>query len=252
MARVSDFYTFLDTISPFSTQEKWDNSGILIGDELQEVTRAAVVLDITNEAIQYAAQVGAELIISHHPVIFKAQRSFLKGSPAFNLAANSISAICSHTCLDSAIDGVNDVLAQLLGIQDVEILPCEQAASTVRAGVLPEPINCDELAIKIKEILGGNVKYCTNARAIESVALCSGAGAEFASDIIKAGIDAFITSDASHHDFLDCQQAGLALFDAGHFETENPIIPVLANKLRCEFPDTDIIVIPQKSPCKTI
>ena len=77
MAAVSDFYSFLDNQAPFDAQESWDNSGLLVGDPDTEVTRAAVVLDITNEAVESAADIGAQLIISHHPVIFKAQKSFL-------------------------------------------------------------------------------------------------------------------------------------------------------------------------------
>ncbi len=252
MARVNDFYSFLDEICPFSLQEKWDNSGMLIGDEKKEVTRAAVVLDITKEVVEYACQVGVDLIISHHPVIFKAQRTFLKGSVAFALAENGISAISTHTCLDSAVGGVNDVLAENLEIENTEIFPCEESADLVRVGVLPYPMSCDELAHKLKEELGGNIRYCDNGKTIESVALCGGSGCSFNDDIIKAGIDAYITGDAGHHDFLDCKENGLALFAAGHFETENPVVASLANRLRCQFPDIDIIIIPQKSPIKNI
>ena len=106
MARVIDFYNFLDSICPFSLQEDWDNSGLLVGDKNKEVTRAAVVLDITEDAVQYASQVGAELIISHHPVIFKAKRELLKGDAVYTLAQNSMSAICAHTNLDCANGGV--------------------------------------------------------------------------------------------------------------------------------------------------
>ncbi len=252
MARVKDFYSFLDKICPFSLQEGWDNSGMLIGDTEKEVHRVAVVLDITNDVVTYAASVGVDLIISHHPVIFKAQKSFLKGSIAFELAKNDISAICAHTCLDSAVGGVNDVLAEILELESIEVLPCEENAELVRVGVLPEQLSCEELAYKIKEELGGNVRYCQTDKTIESVALCGGSGGDFIDDIIKAGIDAFITGDAGHHNFLDCKESGLALFAAGHFETENPVVPVLATKLRCEFPEIDIIIIPQKSPITTI
>ena len=113
-------------------------------------------------------------------------------------------------------------------------------------------MSADELALQIKDALGGCVRYCCEEKQIESVALCSGSGCSFVLDVIKAGIDSFITGDASHHDFIDCKEKGLALFAAGHFETENPVVSVLANKLRCEFPDTDIIVIPQKNPVKYI
>ena len=87
---------------------------------------------------------------------------------------------------------------------------------------------------------------------IESVALCGGSGGDFIGEIIKAGIDAYITGDAGHHHFLDCAEGGVALFAAGHFETENPVISSLANRLRCEFSDIDIIIIPQNSPAKYI
>ena len=248
MAKVKDFYNFLNEAFPFSMQESWDNSGFLAGDPEQEVTRAAVVLDITSEAIEYARQTGAQLIISHHPVIFRPQKTFLKGSLAYQLASYDISAICSHTCLDCADGGVNDVLAQILGIENVEVFPCEDNEHMVRAGVLPEPMTAGELAAYIKEILGGPVRYCDTGKTIESVALCGGSAAGFSKDIINAGIDAFITGEANHHNFIDAKEAGLNLFAAGHFETENPVIPMLANKLRLEFEDIDIIVIPQSPP----
>ncbi len=252
MARVKDFYSFLNKICPFSLQESWDNSGMLIGDINKEVNRVAVVLDITNEVVSYASSVGVDLIISHHPVIFKAQKSFLKGDVAFELASSGISAICAHTCLDSADGGVNDVLADVLELNNIETFPCEESTELVRVGVLSEPLSCEELAYKLKEELGGSVRYCETGKMIESVALCGGAGCDFIGDVIKAGIDAFVTSDAGHHNFLDCKESGLALFAAGHFETENPVVAVVANKLRCEFSDIDIIIIPQKSPITTV
>lgn len=252
MARVSDFFTYIDSLSPFSMQEKWDNSGMLVGDENKEVTRAAVVLDITKEAVEYAGQIGAELIISHHPVIFKAQKNFLKGNIAYEIASAGISAICAHTCLDCADGGVNDVLADILGLENVEIFPCEECEDMVRVGVLPEAMSCEELAFSLKESLGGSIRYCESGKMVESVAICGGSGCSFKDDIIKAGIDAYITGDAGHHDFLDCKEAGLALFAAGHYETENPVVSALANRLRVQFPDTDIIVIPQSSPINTI
>lgn len=252
MATVSDFYSFLDKEAPFDAQESWDNSGLLVGDPDAEVTRAAVVLDITNEAVKSAADIGAQLIISHHPVIFRAQKSFLKGNPAYELAKSSISAICAHTSLDCADGGVNDTLAEILSVKNVEVFPCEESPSLLRAGVLEEPLSCQELAQKIKDALGGSVRYCDNGKMIESVALCGGSGCSLKDDVIKAGIDAYITGDAGYHDFLECSQQSLALFAAGHYETENPIVTVTANRLRAQFPDTDIVVITQKNPIRYI
>lgn len=248
MARVKDFFSYMDSISPFAMQEKWDNSGMLIGDENTEVNRVALVLDITMEAVEYASNIGAELIISHHPVIFKPQKAFVKGNIAYELASRGMSAICAHTCLDCAEGGVNDVLCTMLDLQNVEIFPCEESENILRVGILPEKMTCNMLASYIKSVLGGTVRFCDTGKVIDSVAVCGGSGGSFKDDIIKAGIDAFITGDAGHHDFLDCKEAGLALFAAGHYETENPVISSLAKRLREQFPDTDIMVIPQQSP----
>ena len=248
MARVIDFYNFLDSICPFSLQEDWDNSGLLVGDKNKEVTRAAVVLDITEDAVQYASQVGAELIISHHPVIFKAKRELLKGDAVYTLAQNSMSAICAHTNLDCAGGGVNDVLAQLLDIQNVEVFPCDCSPELLRVGVLPQKMSADELALQIKDALGGCVRYCCEEKQIESVALCSGSGCSFVPDVIKAGIDSFITGDASHHDFIDCKEKDLALFAAGHFETEAISIKPLCDRLQEKFDNVKFTVFEQKTP----
>lgn len=248
MVRVKDFFSYMDSISPFAMQEKWDNSGMLIGDENTEVNRVALVLDITMEAVEYASNIGAELIISHHPVIFKPQKAFVKGNIAYELASRGMSAICAHTCLDCAEGGVNDVLCTMLDLQNVEIFPCEESENILRVGILPEKMTCNMLASYIKSVLGGTVRFCDTGKVIDSVAVCGGSGGSFKDDIIKAGIDAFITGDAGHHDFLDCKEAGLALFAAGHYETENPVISSLAKRLREQFPDTDIMVIPQQSP----
>ena len=252
MTKINDIINYFETFAPICSAMDFDNVGLLVGDKNKEISKVLVTLDITKDVVIEAESLGCELIISHHPVIFKAQKNFLKGNVAFNLASKGISAICAHTCLDCAEGGVNDVLADLLEIENTEIFPCEESPNLVRVGVLPEAMSCDELAQKIKSELGGCVRYNDNGKMIESVALCGGSGGDFIGEIIKAGIDAYITGDAGHHHFLDCAEGGVALFAAGHFETENPVISSLANRLRCEFSDIDITIIPQKSPVKYI
>lgn len=94
---VKDFYEYLDTIAPFDRQESWDNSGLLVGDSAQQVETLAVALDITPEAVHWAEKEGAQLFVSHHPVIFHAQKQFLAQEPAYLLAQAGMSAICAHT-----------------------------------------------------------------------------------------------------------------------------------------------------------
>lgn len=244
MAKVKDFYDYLNSIAPFETQEDWDNSGMLVGDMNAEVKKAAVVLDITHEEIKKAKAIGADLIISHHPVIFNPIKSVTKGSVPYELVASSINALCCHTPLDIADGGTNDSLAELLGINvtraDDPIL---------RLGTV-EPTTAQELAGKIANTLNTKVRYADAGKTIKKIAICTGAGCSL---IEAAGeIDAFITGDASHHNFLDCIQAGITLIAAGHYETEIIVVPVLVKKLQAQFPDIEIIDIKQENPIKFI
>lgn len=244
MAKVKDFYGYLNSIAPFETQEDWDNSGMLVGDMDAEVKKAAVVLDITHEEIKKAKAIGADLIISHHPVIFNPIKSVTKGSVPYELVASSINALCCHTPLDIADGGTNDSLAELLGI---EVTRTENPI--LRLGTV-EPTTAENLAGKIAKTLNTKVRYADAGRKIEKIAICTGAGCSL---IEAAGeIDAFITGDASHHNFLDCVQAGITLIAAGHYETEIVVVPVLVKKLQAQFPDIEIIDIKQENPIKFI
>lgn len=244
MAKVKDFYGYLNSIAPFETQEDWDNSGMLVGDMNAEVKKAAVVLDITHEEIKKAKAIGADLIISHHPVIFNPIKSVTKGSVPYELVASSINALCCHTPLDIADGGTNDSLAELLGI---EVTRTDDPI--LRLGTV-EPTTAQELAGKIANILNTKVRYADAGKTIKKIAICTGAGCSL---IEAAGeIDAFITGDASHHNFLDCVQAGITLIAAGHYETEIIVVPVLVKKLQAQFPDIEIIDIKQENPIKFI
>ena len=244
MAKVKDFYGYLNSIAPFETQEDWDNSGMLVGDMDAEVKKVAVVLDITHEEIKKAKAIGADLIISHHPVIFSPVKSVTRGSVPYELVASSINALCCHTPLDIADGGTNDSLAKLLGI---EVTRADDPI--LRLGTV-EPTTAENLAGKIAKTLNTKVRYADAGRKIEKIAICTGAGYSL---IEAAGeIDAFITGDASHHNFLDCIQAGITLIAAGHYETEIVVVPVLVKKLQAQFPDIEIIDIKQENPIKFI
>lgn len=244
MAKVKDFYDYLNSIAPFETQEGWDNSGMLVGDMNAEVKKVAVVLDITPEEIKKAKAIGADLIISHHPVIFSPIKSVTKGSVPYELVASSINALCCHTPLDIADGGTNDSLAELLGI---EVTRADDPI--LRLGTVT-PTTAENLAGKIAKALNTKVRYADAGEIIKKIAICTGAGCSL---IEAAGeIDAFITGDASHHNFLDCVQAGITLIAAGHYETEIVVVPVLVKKLQVQFPDIEIIDIKQENPIKFI
>lgn len=242
MATVRDFYEYLNSIAPVETQEDWDNSGMLVGDMNAEVSKAVVVLDIDLWSVEKAKQLGANLIISHHPVIFRAMKSFTKGSVPFELASSSINAICCHTPLDMADGGTNDTLAKLLGFE-----PYKTENTLLRYADIPDT-NAEVLAGLLADKLSTTVRYADAGKPISRIAICTGGGASL---LFEAGdIDAFITGDAKHNDFIDAVSAGISLFAAGHYETENPVAGVIAQKLSENFADTEVIDIKQQNPIK--
>lgn len=242
MATVRDFYEYLNSIAPVETQEEWDNSGMLVGDMNAEVSKAVVVLDIDITAVEKAKQLGANLIISHHPVIFRAMKSFTKGSVPFELASSSINAICCHTPLDMADGGTNDTLLSLLGFEAYKT-----ENTLLRYADIPET-DAEGIAQLLSEKLSTTVRYADAGKPIRRVAVCTGSGASL---LFEAGnIDAFITGDAKHNDFLDAVSAGVSLFAAGHYETEFPVVPVIAKLLNEKFPTTEVVDIKQENPVK--
>ncbi|MEG0979179.1 MAG: Nif3-like dinuclear metal center hexameric protein [Oscillospiraceae bacterium] len=240
MITVKDIFDFIDSFAPFETQESWDNSGMLIGDISKEVNTVAVCLDITPETIENAKINGADLIVSHHPVIFNPVSNVLKGSPVYMLLESDLSAICAHTNLDIATGGVNDVLAQLLELEDISVLQDKDNTGILRIGKTKKSTPLD-FAKLVSEKLGTTVRIAKGGRDIETVAVCGGSGCSFIPDVIASGIDAFVTGDAKHNDFLDAGDNCLTLVVAGHYETENPAMPVLAKLLHNQFPTISVL-----------
>ena len=175
---VKNIYDFINSIAPFEKQCEWDNSGFLVGSPDLKVSKIGVVLDITADAVKYAAANGIDLIISHHPVIFRPVKTFLDGDISYMLARNGISAICAHTSLDRADGGVNDVLAETLGFKNPVPLTDEGEASMVRKVVIEET-EANELAILIADRLSTGVQVADCGNRIDTVALCGGAGGDF-------------------------------------------------------------------------
>ena len=243
---VKNIYDFIDSIAPFEKQCEWDNSGLLIGNPCREISKIGVVLDITPDAVKYAAERGVELIVSHHPVIFRPVKSFLDGDVSYMLAANGISAICAHTSLDCANGGVNDVLAETLGFKNPVPLTESGEAAMIRKVVIDET-EADALAMLVADRLSTGVQLADCGKTIDTVALCGGAGGDFIHAVAESGCDAYITGEAKHHEFLAAKELGVTLIAAGHFETENPVVAVLADKIRNNF-ECEVEIIPQKSP----
>ena len=236
---VQAIYEYMDKKAPFATAFGYDNVGLLVGSGQAAVSSVLLALDITPEVVAEAKQLGAELIISHHPVIFEPLRALTEQQVPYLLAQSGIAAICAHTNLDLAEGGVNTCLANALGLQQVRGLKAygNTALWEGRIGELPRTYSAAEFAAYVKTALScGGLKYTDSKCPVRTVALCGGAGADLLEDAVAAGADAFVTSDTKHHQLLLANQLGMTLVDAGHFNTENVVVEPLAQKLQEQFP----------------
>lgn len=245
---VNDVFEYINSIAPFEKQCEWDNSGLVVGDKNAETKKIGVVLDITNDAVKYASENGIDLIVSHHPVIFRAIKTVSAANPTYNLIRNGISAICAHTSLDIAKGGVNDALANKLGFDNATPLSDCGETEMVRVADI-NAISGEQLAKHCAEKLSTTVKVADCGKIIRKVAVCGGAGSDFIHDALDAGCDAYITGEAKHHEFFEAKAIGITLIEAGHFETENPVVAVLAEMLKNNL-DCEVEIIPQECPVK--
>ena len=241
MSKVIDFYNYIDSIAPFSTQEGWDKSGFLVGNGEKEVTKVLLALDATEDVLNEASEKGAKLIITHHPVIFGALKEIHPKNIAFLAIEKGIAIISAHTCLDIADGGVNDCLAAALELSDV--VKVDDGEGLMRMGELKNELSCDEFVKYVAEKLSvGGIKYTATNKMIKKVAVCGGSGGDLYPFAIKAGADVFVTANIKHNQWIEMRREGFCVLDAGHFCTENTVIEPLAKKLSEEFKDAEIIV----------
>ncbi len=248
--KISELLEYFQQLAPTDTQAQWDNSGFLVGDENECVSKILVCLDVTKNELELAKEKDCSLIVSHHPVIFKAKKSFVAGDVAFEAARNGINIVSLHTNLDKAAGGVNDTLCEALELR-YEKIPAPECDGFLNIAYTDIPVGVSEFAKMLKIKLGSSVQFCEGSNSVSKLGVCSGAGSDFIEDALRHSCDGFITGEASYHDFLDAQASGIALFAAGHFETEVPVVKVLAEKIRHAFKDIEVIEAPSVSVIKT-
>ena len=252
MATVREIYQYLDGLAPFSLQMDFDNAGFLVGRGDRTVDKVLVSLDITEEVVAEAARLGCQLIVSHHPVIFFPAKSVTDATPdgriLLSLAEGGIAAICAHTNLDAVSGGVNDALARKLGLTNIEQLKQDGVDASGRpygigrvGNTAGAPMYAPAFAAFVKEALGANgVRYVDARRPVRRVAVGGGACADMMKDAVALGCDTFVTADVKYNGFLDARALGLNLIDAGHYPTEQVVVPVLAKWLADGFPKVEV------------
>lgn len=234
MRKAGEIYDYLKELAPLELQMDFDNSGFQLGRLDAEVNRALLALDVTEEVVGEAIELGAQLIISHHPLIFSKLRSIMD-TKLLRLAENRIAVISMHTNLDIAAGGVNDVLITLLGARADGPLDPDDCG---RVGELPEAQQFDSFLRFCKTALDSKgLRYYDAGRPVKRLAVMGGSGGDYIGCAVEKGCDTYVTADIKYHQFLEAKELGINLIDGDHFCTENPVIPSLCEKLRHEFPD---------------
>ena len=243
MTTVNDVLCFLDTIAPRDLKMEWDNVGLLCGRGDQPVKTILVALDPFEEVYREAAEIGADLIVTHHPLIFKPVSSITDntavGKAIQFLVSNGISAVNAHTNLDCAPGGVNDCLASTLGLSDIQTIPGDPHG-LLRQGTV-ESQSLEAFMTHTKNVLGcPALRYVCADKSVHRVAVGGGSCADALCDVALAGCDTFVTADVKYNQFWDAKEYGINLIDAGHFYTENPVCGYLAEQLSAHFTDINV------------
>lgn len=251
MVILEDIISFLNQKFPENLQEGWDNSGLITGDRAKEISKVLVCLDVTSDTVAEAVDFGANLIISHHPLIFSPIKSIVEnqgsGSILRSLIQNDIAVYSMHTNFDKAQGGMNDLLCEKLGLVSPReytpeelVMPNKKSCENFgRVAKLCDPMTLDEFAdfVKISLDCRALKLFGDGDDRVSKIALCTGSGGDMIYAAYNSGADVYLTADLGHHDAQTAAELGLNLIDAGHFETENIICPFLYDLLTCEFPD---------------
>lgn len=258
MVTVKDVLNYIDTLAPASMKMDWDNVGLLCGDPDCPVHKILVALDPFESVCYEAYDMGADLIITHHPLIFQAPKSITTqtsvGRSIMFLCEKGISAINAHTNLDCAPGGVNDVLAKTLELDNIEVI-CPSGTDAdgnpwglLRMGEFDTelPIFLAHVKHKLKAPM---LRYVNGGKKVHRVAVGGGACASELQQAYAAGCDTFVTSDVRYNQFWDAKDLGMNLIDAGHFHTENPVCAHLAAQLSQTFPDLVVQVSEKHGDC---
>ena len=258
MVAVADVLAYLETLAPTAMKEDWDRVGLNCGHTSKEVRHILVALDPFAHVCQEAKEIGADLLVTHHALLWTP--GFItdqdeQGRNALFLIENGIACINAHTNLDQAPGGVNDILAAKLGLQNISVIDPKGTDESgrpwglLRQGELPsQPL--PQFLNAVKTALGcDGLKYVDSGKAVHRVAVGGGACAGEMALAAQAGCDTFVTADVKYNQFWDAKALGLNLIDAGHFHTENPVCQYLAEKLQAAFPDVTVTLSTNHTDC---
>lgn len=252
MRKVKDIIKAMEDFAPINLKEDFDNVGLMVGDKDKEVKKILLSLDCTLEVIEEAKEKGANLIITHHPLLFIKPRSIttdtLVGKKVIELIKNDISLYSSHTNLDSASGGLNETIVNLLGYDSKELIETNKNSRTSNDGLgriirLDKKIKLETLVNNVKEKLNiDSLKVVKACEEVQNIAVINGSGSSFLDIAYRKGADCVITGDTTYHFASDYKEMGVSIIDTGHFLSEWLVFLEVINKIKDKFGDVEIIV----------
>ncbi len=247
----------LETVWPLSLAESWDNPGLLTGRWDKEVRTVMLALDATDEVVEAAAEQGADLLLTHHPLIFSARKQINDGDfigrRLVKLLANDICCYAMHTNFD--VLSMASAAAEQIGLSDCRVLDVtwqegEQKAGIGRVGNLPGKVPLDEFGGRLKELFGLErvAIFGQRDKEISCVAICPGSGKSVIGKAVSAGAEVLVTGDIGHHEGIDALAMGLCIIDAGHYGLEQIFLPYMETFLRQTWADLTILRAKEENP----
>lgn len=255
--RCSEIMTKLEELSPLSYAEKWDNVGLLVGRRNKDVKKILISLDATSEVVEQAVHMGADLLLTHHPLLFSPQKRICQddfiGKRIMRLIQNDINYYAMHTNFD--VMGMADAAADELALRNREVLEVTYADETAtegigRVGKLPQIMSLSECAEYVKKVfqIPQVAVYGDLSQTVECMAVLPGSGKDEISYALHADADVYLTGDISHHAGIDAMEQGLCIIDAGHFGLEQIFMPYMRDFFQREFPQLEVEIAKQEPP----
>lgn len=259
--RCSEIMAKLEELSPVSYAEKWDNVGLLLGRKDKDVHTVMIALDATGAVVEQAVRRKADLLLTHHPLLFSPQKKICQedfiGKRLIRLIRNDINYYAMHTNFD--VMGMADAAADELALRNREVLfvTYEDELSKEglgRSGKLPQIMSLKECAEYVKRVfhLDRVAVYGDLDRHVEKMAVLPGSGKDEVSFALASGADVYLTGDLSHHAGIDAMEQGLCVIDAGHFGLEQIFMPYMKEFFGREFPELEVVIAQEEAPFSTV
>lgn len=251
MSKVIDIGNEIEKFAPKFLKEDYDNVGLMVGDEQKEVKKVLLSLDCTNEVINEAVELGVDLIVTHHPLLFKKPKNIVKGDLLGNkiitLIQKDIALYSCHTNLDSAREGINETVVKMLGFNSNQIIEPTEAKNYKDGGIgrlvsFDKEVDLDDIIRNVKNNLNvKNMRVVRGSNKIKTLAIINGSGQDFFYKAKSLGADCIITGDTTYHFASDFKEMGISIIDAGHFSTEFIAFINSLEFLKEKFKDVEFI-----------